>query len=628
MNGAGWREAQLRLAGRVAAIPAALRALAGPPPPAPFDPRGVARVWTTGLGSSAVHARLLAAWLDEAELPARFVPTGALAAGPPAGAGDAALVVFSQGLSPNARLALADATAWRHVCVVTALDTRDAARRRRLDALHRAGVALWPLPGADEDGLLLRVVGPAAGLVSAAQLAARLGAPLAVDAHALAGAAERSAERARGVCEPLEARDFSGALLIVAGGLAAERADGLRHKLLEGLQRPVPPVCEVLELSHGPFQALFEHPATLLALAQRDAPQAAALLARVPALLDPGRHRLLTFEAETPGPLALLEHELALDVFVLRGIEVLGLDAARWPGRGREGPLYDLGLDPEEAVAPAETREPGSPAAPAAAPGSARLEELTWPEVAARLAGGGRVAVLALGSTEQHGPHLPLATDTWIAEALAARFCARVPGAVALPAVPFGCASEHLGFPGTLHVEADTLRALLRDLVVSAARHGFEEVFCFSAHGGNLGCLRELAAGSVEEPGTRLVVFTDHARLGAALAAVGRDHGVAPEAAGLHAGELESSIVARLRPGALRSHALAPGLCTAEAADALFYPDLRARAPDGTVGDPRGATPDHAEPYLAAWADVLVEAFREARAAARKRASTKGTKQA
>src|SRR6185369_4026118 len=78
------------------------------------------------------------------------------------------------------------------------------------------------------------------------------------------------------------------------------------------------------------------------------------------------------------------------------------------------------------------------------------LGRLTWPAIEAAIAAGRRAAVLPLGATEQHGPHLPCAADTMIADALAERFCARVDEAVQLPALPFGCSSEHRAFPGSV----------------------------------------------------------------------------------------------------------------------------------------------------------------------------------
>jgi mycofactocin precursor peptide peptidase len=87
---------------------------------------------------------------------------------------------------------------------------------------------------------------------------------------------------------------------------------------------------------------------------------------------------------------------------------------------------------------------------------------------------------------------------------------------------------------------------------------------------------------------------------------------VAPETAGHHAGELETSIVLALRPDLVRTDALAAGWVEPTAdPQSLFYPDLRRTAASGTVGDPRGASAARGERYLAVWVDALVEALRK-----------------
>jgi len=257
-------------------------------------------------------------------------------------------------------------------------------------------------------------------------------------------------------------------------------------------------------------------------------------------------------------------------------------------------------------VTPVETG-----AAPAAPPPSRRLERLSWPDVDALLASGCRTALLPLGSTEQHGPHLPLATDTLIADAVAERVCARLPDVVRLPALPLGCASEHLSFAGTLSLGEGTLEAVLRDVGSALARHGFARLLVFSAHGGNYGVLR--AAAQRVAPALaplRLEPFCDFPALLATLAAVSARCGVSVDDAGQHAGELETSILLGIAPALVRRERAQRGLTGSTlAAQELFYPDLRRHAADGTVGDPRGATAARADAYLDAWAGLLVASW-------------------
>jgi creatinine amidohydrolase len=106
----------------------------------------------------------------------------------------------------------------------------------------------------------------------------------------------------------------------------------------------------------------------------------------------------------------------------------------------------------------------------------------TWPEVEAT--GRGQVLAVPVGSLEQHGPHLPLDTDTRIAVALADRLAAVLPGVAVGPALPYGASGEHAGFPGTLVVRHEVVAELVVELVRSA-RSSFAGVVVISAHGGN-----------------------------------------------------------------------------------------------------------------------------------------------
>lgn len=582
----------------LAATPELVRRLASAPPRLALDASRLRSVQLTGAGSSAAHARFGAALLaEQLALPARFVPLDAF---PRAGDPQGLLVVFSQALSPNARLALAEPEGWQRVVLVTAAAaSRDPARRAALEALRAAGVVVLDTAGADEFGALLRIQGPLAGYLAAFALAEALGAvappELAKVPLAMERALRDATERAPGLAPRLVADE----LLLLASGSQREAAENLRLKFVEGLLRAVPPVSDPLEIAHGPFQALFAKRACLLAFTRPDAKHEGERLVRLRRMLDPDRHQLVSIEASLPGFLAIFEHEVAASALVLAAMEHARIDPADWPGRGRDGPLYAL--------------------APARPP----LAELTWPELADALAAGRRLAVLPLGATEQHGPHLPFATDRWIADALAERFCARVPEAVRLPALALGASAEHLSFPGTLSLGEDTLVAVLADLARSLARHGFEAIFCFSAHGGNLGALRAAEPALVRAAApARWLAFHDHAALTARLHALAERAGVPRAAAGHHAGELEASILAALRPAALRRDALVPGVLDARTdAPDLFYPDLRLRAPTGTVGDPRPASAERAALYLDGWVEVLLEAYE----GAKKRHQTKGT---
>ncbi len=645
-RGAAWREGYAILEERLAAVPALLqRALCEASVAAPWPEGGAFRqVVATGVGTSAAHARFLVSVLQEADVPARFAPLSAFLAPPAAGAAEDLLVVFSQGVSPNARIALAHSQAWRAACLVTAASESDAPaagkwgdrdlhdlpcaalgeRRAALAGLRAAGVRIVGCAGGEEYGTLVRVRGALLGYAAALGFAAALlraggrePAWTRVDPAEVSGRV--AGARARLDCElvDLDASALRRGLALLASGVHLERIENLRRLVLEGMLLAAPPLWDLLDLAHGPFQQAFSGRATLVALARADAPGEPELLERLAAMLEPARHRLFCVTTHLPGALAIFEHEALFAALVLRFLAARHVDQVRWPGRGADASLYAVGPEIVERCgrAPSPDAAPVPQVLPSGLPAGV-LEDLTWPEVDRRLASGCRTALLPLGSTEQHGPHLVLAADTRIAADLARRLCARRREAIALAALALGCAAEHLAFPGTLSLREATLRAVLCDVARSLARHGFRRLVIFSAHGGNRRAL-EGAPADLRAAAAELEVLVlpgpESPTVSRALLGEAGRLGVSPRAAGQHAGELETSILLGIAPWAVRTRGLEAGLIETDLdSERLFYPDLRANARDGTVGDPRPASARHAEAYLEVWVETLLAEWGEA----------------
>ncbi|WP_395821326.1 creatininase family protein [Archangium minus] len=613
MSDQTWRAGYEVLRERVRHLPAMLRAYAKSPiEPVRFDPRSVRCFITSGVGSSEAHARYLAYLLaGEMGLPSRFVPLSALSSAPHHMSERDALIVFSQGLSPNAQLPLVTPRAWKHVVLATAVTDAGVARpgqeakRELLERLVEAGGQVVRFLPEDEYTTFVRVLGPMAGYLCALRLAQAIGecigvASIAIDIEAICARIEDAGEAVEKAFAGREPDILPGEIAFLTSGEYGGLVANLQYKVLEGMLAPLPAVWDLLHFEHGPFQQSHTQRVMFFALTHAGEPWEAELLSRFETMLVPERHALVRCEARLPGPLAIFEHEAMMNHLMLRVIEARRINQVRWPGRGLDGPLYDVGSE--------------TPSARASKPVERRLERLTWPELERLLASGVRTAVLPLGAIEQHGSHLPFATDTWIADALAERFCARVEEAIACPAVAFGCSTEHMAFPGTLSLSTATLSAVLSDLLASCRQHGFERVFLFSAHGGNYGplaeCMDALRAASAP---MKLIVFTESRQLTRVLLEASKAHGVERECSGAHAGEFETSIIRGLHPDAVRLDRLEPGFVEpTERLSALFYPSLRENAPNGTVGDPRPSDPKRAEHYLEAWVDVLIDAYRAA----------------
>ncbi len=173
------------------------------------------------------------------------------------------------------------------------------------------------------------------------------------------------------------------------------------------------------------------------------------------------------------------------------------------------------------------------------------LENLSWPEVK-RLKLAGKIVVLPLGSFEQHGPHLPLTTDTDIVTAVAHGLEKKRPAKIlCLPTLWPGHSTHHLAFPGTLSVSQMPYIQLVIELCRSIVKFGAKKVFLLNGHGGNdvpvRAALREL---KTEFPKVRFV-FASYWSLAAQSIRATRESG--PGGLG-HACEMETSIMLHLCP--------------------------------------------------------------------------------
>ena len=237
---------------------------------------------------------------------------------------------------------------------------------------------------------------------------------------------------------------------------------------------------------------------------------------------------------------------------------------------------------------------------------------MSWPGLAEAVESGATTMILPLGATEQHGPHLPLATDTIRAEALAERLSERLPGSLVAPALPFGCSDEHSGFPGLLGVEAETLARVIADLARRMSGWGVRRLILLSAHGGNQKAL-DLALEILAEEMPQLEVFTNESLESIApalLEAANRD-GISASELGLHAGESETSEMLHLRPdlvGARREPGFTGDMETVM--DELYAGGLRTVTDNGVLGNPTRADPERGASYLDAVADDLAARIR------------------
>jgi mycofactocin precursor peptide peptidase len=194
------------------------------------------------------------------------------------------------------------------------------------------------------------------------------------------------------------------------------------------------------------------------------------------------------------------------------------------------------------------------------------LGSAAWTELAQR-----PLVLVPVGSTEQHGPHLPLQTDTLIATAVAREAAVRLGGYVA-PAVSIGASGEHQGFPGVVSIGTETLHLVLVELVRSLSTWS-GRIVLVNGHGGNVPAL----ARAVDQ-----------------LVAEGHDVCWLPCAAGgdAHAGRTETALLLHLAPLLVRLELAEAGNTRPfrELLPELVAHGVRRLSPNGVLGDPAGAT--------------------------------------
>lgn len=228
-----------------------------------------------------------------------------------------------------------------------------------------------------------------------------------------------------------------------------------------------------------------------------------------------------------------------------------------------------------------------------------KLAEAAWPDAAALDTD---LAVVPIGSTEQHGPHAPLSTDTIAAEAVAAAGAERFEGeeeeaVLVAPAIPIGIAEEHRQFDGTMWVSEDTFRAYVREATASLAHHGFDRIVLVNGHGGNVDALREVAGRLSRDGDAYTVPYTWF------------DSVDAPDMG--HAGPVETSMLRHVAPELVRDDRLEEAVAGASdgwgewvsgvnlAFDSVEF------SGNGVVGDPGDADAERGEALLSAAGDAL-----------------------
>lgn len=228
------------------------------------------------------------------------------------------------------------------------------------------------------------------------------------------------------------------------------------------------------------------------------------------------------------------------------------------------------------------------------------MEEMTWKEIKDAIEQGKDTAILVSGSIEQHGPHLPTATDTIIGYATAEAVAKKLGNALVVPLIRPALSRHHIDFPGTIALRLKTFVKVLEEHCFCLRAHGFKKIVLFVSHGGNSDALRAFVPSIAKKvgPDIQLLAIQPVEKHIQAFQDYLKTKGVTIQKAGVHAGFSETSVMLALRPELVAMEKARPGLTEEsfyqpqnleKSKIASFIHGVKSQSSIGVLGDPTGS---------------------------------------
>ena len=250
------------------------------------------------------------------------------------------------------------------------------------------------------------------------------------------------------------------------------------------------------------------------------------------------------------------------------------------------------------------------------------MEEMSWVEIREAVKKGKTTVIVVSGSIEQHGPHLPTGTDTYLAYVIAERAALKLGHALVAPVIRPALSEHHLGFPGSLTLSWETYFAVLEDYCTSLAGMGFTDLVLTSSHGGNTAVLTALFPDLAKALDGRIRVhLADYLPAGSEKQRPLLEKlGISRGKTGVHAGFGETAEMLAAKPHLVKMNSAKKGLDRESFYDPRkiarsqidsFILGIKHFSPTGTLGDPRGATAEIGEKLSEFMVDALAQAVSE-----------------
>lgn len=243
-----------------------------------------------------------------------------------------------------------------------------------------------------------------------------------------------------------------------------------------------------------------------------------------------------------------------------------------------------------------------------------KMENMTWVDISKAIQGGSDKVLFTVSATEQHGPHLPISSDSDCDDVIGEMVARKLGNTLQAPTVRVGCSEHHIKFPGTISLRKSTLKEIVFDYIHSLSLHGFKTIIIIPLHGGNFEPLKEFKEEIKGKFKLNIIIITDLMGLIEVTMKASQKKGISPEEAGAHAGETETSIMLYLKPQYVKMERAQKGFVgkfDEEVANKIFNGGIGVVSNIGVLGDPTKAKAEWGKEYLEDIAENITDIIRK-----------------
>jgi len=240
------------------------------------------------------------------------------------------------------------------------------------------------------------------------------------------------------------------------------------------------------------------------------------------------------------------------------------------------------------------------------------MEEMSWKEIEEAKEEGKDTVVLLMGSFEQHGPHMPMRTDTYISDELGERIAKKLDYALMGPTLSVGVSSHHMDFPGTVSLPSDLFMEIVEEHCKAFDEHGFDYIALVPFHGGNFAPAKTIAPKIAEEMNdAKIILVADLEKNMEIMIDSFKEAGIDYEEKAVHAGATETSVMLAINEELVAESRVEKGYEGEVETSSLFTKGLRHFTENGVLGDARKGSKEAGELILENLSEDLAERIDE-----------------